>query len=322
MKACRGSVQSAMRRRAPSLLQSLCTLVSSSHQSFSSARSFSLGCAEVQPLEHFARRDGGDGGMQRDTQILIDDVRDKALSLERAGPSETATRTVPSMEFEVSSKGSTRTKHEDIAPKTLLNPRELSMHEEVPSQGNLIADAKVGRPLVYVGSASVGLLEMSIDAPSAGNPRESLVNPRELAEIALGEEMEASISGREEWKGPAGPVEGRVDSCRGGRELLEDCSTGDTNLSKRLKMEVTMVPRGVAAWEHWKKLGEPKLVVAPMVDQSELPFRMLCRKYGATAAYTPMFHSRLFAQDAKYRKEFTTCPVSHNLSGFICFLVL
>jgi tRNA-dihydrouridine synthase 1 len=38
------------------------------------------------------------------------------------------------------------------------------------------------------------------------------------------------------------------------------------------------------AWEHWNKLGVPKLIVALMMDQSELPFRMLCRKYGAAAA--------------------------------------
>ncbi|XVF15509.1 hypothetical protein REPUB_Repub09cG0160000 [Reevesia pubescens] len=38
------------------------------------------------------------------------------------------------------------------------------------------------------------------------------------------------------------------------------------------------------AWAHWTKLGRPKLIVAPMVDNSELPFRMLCRKYGAEAA--------------------------------------
>lgn len=65
------------------------------------------------------------------------------------------------------------------------------------------------------------------------------------------------------------------------------------------------------AWAHWKKLGEPKLVVAPMVDNSELPFRLLCRKYGAEAAYTPMLHSRIFSENEKYRSlEFTTCKVS------------
>lgn len=64
------------------------------------------------------------------------------------------------------------------------------------------------------------------------------------------------------------------------------------------------------AWAHWSKLGRPKLIVAPMVDNSELPFRMLCRKYGAEAAYTPMLHSRIFTESEKYRnEEFTTCQV-------------
>eukprot|EP00983_Pelagomonas_calceolata_P121231 1160781-Pelagomonas_calceolata.AAC.19 len=36
--------------------------------------------------------------------------------------------------------------------------------------------------------------------------------------------------------------------------------------------------------------------------QSELPFRMLCRRNGSTAAYTPMMHARLFAEDPKYRQ--------------------
>ncbi|XP_009615425.1 uncharacterized protein LOC107798052 [Nicotiana tabacum] len=73
------------------------------------------------------------------------------------------------------------------------------------------------------------------------------------------------------------------------------------------------------AWAHWKKLGEPKLIVAPMVDNSELPFRMLCRKYGAEAAYTPMLHSRIFTETDKYRSlEFTTCKEDRPLFVQFC----
>lgn len=55
------------------------------------------------------------------------------------------------------------------------------------------------------------------------------------------------------------------------------------------------------AWEFFRSLGSPKYWVAPMVDQSELPFRMLCRKYGATGAYTPMLHAKIFSESEKYR---------------------
>ncbi|XP_010263445.1 PREDICTED: tRNA-dihydrouridine(16/17) synthase [NAD(P)(+)]-like [Nelumbo nucifera] len=73
------------------------------------------------------------------------------------------------------------------------------------------------------------------------------------------------------------------------------------------------------AWTHWKKLGQPKLMVAPMVDNSELPFRMLCRKYGAGAAYTPMLHSRIFSENEKYRtQEFTTCKEDRPLFVQFC----
>ncbi|KZV24960.1 tRNA-dihydrouridine(16/17) synthase [NAD(P)(+)]-like [Dorcoceras hygrometricum] len=73
------------------------------------------------------------------------------------------------------------------------------------------------------------------------------------------------------------------------------------------------------AWSHWKKLGCPRLVVAPMVDNSELPFRLLCRKYGAQAAYTPMLHSRIFSENQKYRsEEFTTCKEDRPLFVQFC----
>jgi len=49
--------------------------------------------------------------------------------------------------------------------------------------------------------------------------------------------------------------------------------------------------------------------LAPMVDHSDLPFRMLTRKYGAGLCFTPMLHSRLFVEDEKYRqKMFFTHP--------------
>ncbi|CAM9596880.1 unnamed protein product [Choristocarpus tenellus] len=57
------------------------------------------------------------------------------------------------------------------------------------------------------------------------------------------------------------------------------------------------------AYEFFRSIGSPSRVVAPMVDQSELPFRLLCRRYGGMLCYTPMYNSRCFATSSTYRES-------------------
>ncbi len=51
-------------------------------------------------------------------------------------------------------------------------------------------------------------------------------------------------------------------------------------------------------------LKDKALVVAPMVDQSDLPFRILCRNYGTNICFTPMIHAKMFHLKPKYREKF------------------
>jgi len=89
--------------------------------------------------------------------------------------------------------------------------------------------------------------------------------------------------------------------------------------TKSSMVQVSDVPHASAAWEWFRSIGSPAWWVAPMVDQSELAFRELCRKHGSTAAYTPMLHARLFKDGHIYRKEmFTTCPWDRPLLAQFC----
>jgi tRNA-dihydrouridine synthase 1 len=77
--------------------------------------------------------------------------------------------------------------------------------------------------------------------------------------------------------------------------------------------------RRMSAWQFYTSIGSPKYICAPMVEQSELPFRMLCRKYGSDCCYTPMFHSAQFVKSQHYRTlNFSTCETDRPLIVQFC----
>jgi len=57
------------------------------------------------------------------------------------------------------------------------------------------------------------------------------------------------------------------------------------------KMEM-IARKKLTGYDFYKSIGSPKFICAPMVDQSELPFRLLVRKYGCDLAYTPMINTK------------------------------
>ena len=52
---------------------------------------------------------------------------------------------------------------------------------------------------------------------------------------------------------------------------------------------------------YWERLGSPQSVMAPMVAQSDLPFRHLCRNHGTDLCYTQMIHAQNFDRSEIFR---------------------
>ena len=110
------------------------------------------------------------------------------------------------------------------------------------------------------------------------------------------------------------PVSGTFTcDCEHTRELLAGgASNGEWLWTPQNK------PRG---YELYDFLGKPKTIVAPMVDQSELAFRLLTKRYGADLTYSPMINSNCFVKEAAlaYRqREFSSCPADTNMILQFC----
>ena len=73
-------------------------------------------------------------------------------------------------------------------------------------------------------------------------------------------------------------------------------------------------PAKLEGYALWEAMGRPRRVMAPMVDASELPFRMLSRKLGTQLCYSPMMNSRQFVMSDKYRQQnWHTCKEDRPL---------
>eukprot|EP00984_Skeletonema_dohrnii_P012288 scaffold4972_cov67-Skeletonema_dohrnii-CCMP3373.AAC.1 len=82
------------------------------------------------------------------------------------------------------------------------------------------------------------------------------------------------------------------------RKLLDQDKTQDVAAEDNQQQLLAVAP---TTKQHFP--FEYQHILAPMVGASELAFRLLCRKYGATLSYTPMMSASEFVQEAATAKQ-------------------
>ena len=76
---------------------------------------------------------------------------------------------------------------------------------------------------------------------------------------------------------------------------------GATTPVRKLHMSAKTYDNSAYTWYN-EVLHAPRHVMAPMVDQSELAFRVMVKKNGCDMAFTQMHHAYNFMRDPKYRE--------------------
>ncbi|KCV69729.1 tRNA-dihydrouridine synthase 1 [Fonticula alba] len=88
-------------------------------------------------------------------------------------------------------------------------------------------------------------------------------------------------------------------------------SDGELDLFPETGTPLHEKPHGFRFYEDVCK--KAKFVLGPMVDASELPWRMISRAHGAQLAYSPMYSSGCLARSDKYRDAIITAPEDRPL---------